>query len=75
MATFIVFYKGVITGDAFAIINLVLFSISCGYLATIGMQYGTGFESGDQGLAGTIMGFHITLGISLGSLIAVLGFS
>ena len=79
VATYILFYKNVLPGvfqnDAFVLCELCLFSVTCGYLATLGLQYATGPECGDQGLAGTIMGFHITLGISIGSLIAWVGFS
>ena len=79
VATYTLFYKSILPSffqnDAFVLVNLSLFAVSCGYLATLGLQYGTGPERGDQGLAGTIMGFHITFGISVGSLIAWLGFS
>ena len=57
--------------DWFIIISLGLFLITSGYWTTIGMKFGCDEKTGDQGLAGTLMGFHITLGISLGSVIAM----
>ena len=59
----------------FIILNLFLFSISCGYLSTIGMNFGCDETTKDQSLAGSIMGFHLTLGICLGSTIAEVFFS
>ena len=59
----------------FMIISLGIFAASCGYWTTIGMKYGSGPETGDMALAGSIMGFHITLGISLGSTLALIFFS
>ena len=59
----------------FIIVNLLLFSISCGYLSTIGMNFGCDETTNDQSLAGSIMGFHLTLGICIGSTIAEIFFS
>jgi len=61
--------------DVFVLVNLGLFAISCGYLSTIGMKFGSDETTKDQGLAGTIMGFHLTLGICLGSTAAIIWFS
>ena len=72
------FYKvaTVVFGSTwFMIISLGIFAASCGYWTTIGMKYGSGRETGDMALAGSIMGFHITLGISLGSTLALIFFS
>jgi len=56
----------------FIIANLTLFSVSCGYLSTIGMNFGADETTVNQSLAGSIMGFHLTLGICLGSAIALI---
>ena len=77
---FVVFYlltyfevnKEIFGSDWFIITNLALFSITCGYLSTIGMNYGSDSSTKDQGLAGSIMGFHLTLGICLGSATALI---
>ena len=58
--------------DWFIITNLTLFSISCGYLSTLGMNYGSDASTVNQSLAGSIMGFHLTFGISLGSALALI---
>ena len=77
---FVVFYmltfKGVnpdvFGSDWFIIINFALFSISCGYLSTIGMNYGSDSSTKDQAMAGSIMGFHLIFGITAGSFIALI---
>ena len=56
--------------DIFVIINVILFSISCGYLATLGFNFGSDESNGDRATAGKIMGFHLTMGICIGSLFA-----
>ena len=55
----------------FVIVMLGLFSVSCGYLATISMKFGSDATTVHQGLAGTIMGIHLSFGISLGSTLAI----
>lgn len=59
----------------FIIILLGLFSSTCGYLVTVGMKYGSDEESGDRSIAGTLLGIHLSFGITLGSTIAILFFS
>ena len=56
----------------FIIVNLTLFSFTCGYLSTLGMNYGSDETTLNQSLAGSIMGFHLTFGICLGSAIALI---
>ena len=72
MFTYLGVMPSVFGSDWFIILNLALFSISCGYLSTIGMNYGSDASTKDQGLAGSIMGFHLTLGICLGSATALI---
>lgn len=55
----------------FVIILLGLFAASCGYLTTVGMKYGSDESTVFRGLAGTIMGIHLSFGISVGSTIAI----
>lgn len=50
---------------------LGLFAASCGYLTTVGMKYGSDESTVNRGLAGTIMGIHLSFGICLGSTIAI----
>ena len=57
--------------QTFVIVMLGLFALSCGYLATISMKYGSDASTVHQGLAGTIMGIHLSFGISLGSTLAI----
>ena len=68
-------YDGVDPGffgaDWFVIILLGLFAATCGYWSTIGMKYGSDETTEEQGLAGTIMGLHLTFGITLGSTLAI----
>ena len=52
--------------------GLFCFASSFGYWITLGFQYGADESTGDQGVAGTIVGFHMTFGICLGSTIAIL---
>ena len=56
----------------FIVTNFTLFSVSCGYLSTIGMNFGADETTENQSLAGSIMGFYLTLGICLGSAIALI---
>lgn len=55
----------------FVIIMLGFFAASCGYLTTVGMKYGSDESTVNRGLAGTIMGIHLSFGICLGSTIAI----
>ena len=64
-------YVTVFGSDSFIIIAMGIFLSSTGYWTTIGMKYGSDEDTKDQGLAGTIMGFHITLGICAGSALAM----
>ena len=57
--------------DWVIITNLGLFATSFGYWTSLGMKYGSASETKNQGLAGAIMGFHLTFGICLGSAIAI----
>ena len=57
--------------QVFVITLLGLFATSCGYLTTVGMKYGSDEATVNRGLAGTIMGIHLSFGISLGSTIAI----
>lgn len=72
---FMLMYEGVYVkvfgSDWFIIVALGCFASTAGYWTTVGMKYGCDENTKDQGLAGTIMGFHLTLGISLGSAVAI----
>ena len=72
---FLLTYNGVAVevfgSDWFIILALGIFASTAGYWTTVGMKYGSDEETKDQGLAGTIMGFHLTLGISVGSTFAI----
>jgi hypothetical protein len=76
VATYMLTYLGVAPGffraDWFVIANLAAFATSFGYWTSLGMKYGSAKETGNQGLAGAIMGFHLTFGICLGSAIAII---
>jgi len=50
---------------------LGFFAGSCGYLTTVGMKYGSDKTTINRGLAGTIMGIHLSFGICLGSTLAI----
>lgn len=67
--------EAVFRSDWLEIVVLGTFVGSAGYLTNVGFKYGSDESTKDQGLAGTIMGFHLTLGISIGSTIAILFFS
>ena len=56
---------------AFEIIALFGFASTFGYFVTIGFKHGSDESTVDQGIAGTICGFHMTLGITLGSTLAL----
>ena len=75
VTTYMCTYAGAAPGffraDWFVLTNLGLFATSFGYWTSLGMKYGTAPETKNQGLAGTIMGFHLTFGICLGSAIAI----
>ena len=66
---------GLFRADWFLVLGLALFAGTCGYWTALGMKYGSDEETVDRGTAGVIMGFHLTLGLSLGSLVAWLAFS
>mmetsp|Transcript_39653 Transcript_39653/g.28648 ORF Transcript_39653/g.28648 Transcript_39653/m.28648 type:complete len:116 (+) Transcript_39653:986-1333(+) len=76
IVTYMLTFEGVAPdffgSNAFIIINLFLFAVSCGYLSTLGMMYGSDESTVDQGMAGTIMGIHLTIGILVGSTIALI---
>ena len=57
----------------FIMLGLLIFATTYGYWITLGFKYGSDETTGDQGIAGTIVGFHMTFGICFGSAIA-LGF-
>ena len=77
---FVVFYMLTFTGvkpeifgsDWFILINFAFFSVSCGYLSTMGMNYGSDASTKDQAMAGSIMGFYLIFGITVGSFIALI---
>ena len=56
---------------AFIMIGLLLFASTFGYWVTLGFKYGSDESTVDQGTAGSIVGFHMTLGISVGSTLAL----
>jgi len=63
---------GLFKSNWFILVNLGLFATSFGYWTSIGMKFGSAAETKNQGLAGAIMGFHLTFGICLGSAIAII---
>jgi len=69
--TYVLMYEGVwksiFASDWFILTNLALFAASCGHFTSLGMKYGSDESTGDRGLAGTIMGINLTVGIFLGS--------
>ena len=69
------FAAQVLNSDWFLIIAIGLFAATSGYWTTVAMKFGSDETTKDQGLAGTIMGFHLTLGITVGSVIAEVFFS
>jgi hypothetical protein len=66
---------GFCQSDTFVVINLGLFALTYGQLCTVGMKFGSDESTGNQPLAGTIMGFHMILGICIGCTIAIAFFS
>ena len=72
VATFTLILKEVsfFNSNWFIILNMVLFALTNGYFATLGMAFGCDGDNEDPSLAGTIMGFHLMLGITVGSMIA-----
>ena len=64
-----------LTTNWFLISAIALFATTYGYWTTIAMKFGSDETTKDQGLAGTIMGFHLTLGITVGSVIAEVFFA
>ena len=65
----------VLATDWFLITAIGLFAATSVYWTTIAMKFGSDESTQDQGLAGTIMGFHLTLGITLGSVVAEVFFA
>lgn len=55
----------------FIMVGLLVFATTYGYFITLGFKYGSDETTGDQGMAGTIVGFHMTFGICFGSAIAL----
>eukprot|EP00794_Sanderia_malayensis_P017474 gene17474-19221_t len=54
--------------DAFPIIFMLLFAMTCGYFGSIAMMYGPSYVEGQQAeLAGTIMACGLSIGLGLGS--------
>lgn len=72
MSTYEGLAPGLLRSDWFVLTNLGLFATSFGYWTSIGMKFGSAEETKNQGLAGAIMGFHLTFGICLGSAIAII---
>lgn len=72
MLTFKTYKPEIFGSNWFIVTNFTLFSVSCGYLSTIGMNFGADETTKNQSLAGSIMGFHLTFGICLGSAIALI---
>ena len=64
--------ESIFGSDWFILSLFTLFSISCGFLSTIGMVHGTDDTTKNKSLAGSIMGFALIFGITLGSFIAML---
>jgi len=56
------------------VMGLTIFAGSGGYWTALGMKYGSDEETVDRGTAGVIMGFHLTLGLSIGSAIGMIAF-
>jgi len=75
--TYLMTFKGVAftQSDTFVVINLGLFALTYGHLGTVGMKFGTDASTGNPSLAGPIMGFHMILGICIGSTLALSFFS
>mmetsp|Transcript_39509 Transcript_39509/g.51719 ORF Transcript_39509/g.51719 Transcript_39509/m.51719 type:complete len:142 (+) Transcript_39509:835-1260(+) len=55
----------------FMVMGLFFFAVTFGYWVTIGFKHGSDESTVDQGTAGTIVGFHMTFGICLGSTLAL----
>jgi MFS family permease len=72
MLTILKVNENIFGSDWFILSLFTVFSISCGYLSTIGMVYGTDDSTKNKSLAGSIMGFSLIFGITLGSFIAML---
>ena len=60
-----------LANDWFIVINLFLFSVSCGHLTNVGMGYGSDETTKNRAVAGSLMGFHLIFGICLGSTFAL----
>ena len=66
--------KEVLASDWFILVNLALFSFTCGHFTSIGMKYGSDESTGDRGLGGTITGIWLSAGIFAGSTTALIIF-
>ena len=55
----------------FLVTFLFFLAVTFGYWITLGFKYGADGSVPDQGVAGTLIGFHMTFGICLGSTIAL----
>ena len=71
LLTFFGVYSAWFGATWWLMLGLFFFASTFGYWITLGFQYGADESTGDQGVAGTIVGFHMTFGICLGSTIAM----
>ncbi len=75
LLTFFGVYKEIFAATWFLILGLFLLASTFGYFITLGFKHGSDESTKDQGIAGTIVGFHMTFGICLGSTLALTFFS
>jgi len=59
----------------FTIIFMFFFQVTLGILTVLGFKYGTDESTVDRSTAGIIMGFSLTLGLSLGTAIQTIAFA
>ena len=71
LLAFLGVWPTVLESTGFDIIALFFLASSFGYFVTIGFKHGSDESTIDQGTAGTICGFHMTFGITLGSTLAL----
>jgi len=64
-------WSSFLESTTFEIISLFVLATTFGYMVTIGFKHGSDESNIDQGTAGTIVGFHMTFGIFLGSALAL----
>ena len=57
------------------VMSLAAFASTFGYWTALGMKYGSDETTVDRGTAGVIMGFHLTVGLSIGSALGMIFFS